>query len=70
MSFGMGRGLDFASFSKVVKTMRLVVITGTSRHEADMPIEMYNVPIFRIQIQIPERQAWTDGAKRRMVAKN
>jgi hypothetical protein len=54
MSFEPARGLDFPSFCKVVKTMRLVVLTGTNRYETDWPLQMYNIPIYNIQVEIPE----------------
>jgi hypothetical protein len=55
MSFGPAKGLDFATFSKVVKKMRIVILTGTARYEAEMPLEMFNVPICNIEIQIPQQ---------------
>ena|SRR2546430_11398060 len=51
MTFGPGRGVDFETFTRLVKRLTLKVITSEELLEVDMPMEFFNVPIFRIQAQ-------------------
>lgn len=43
--------VDFVHFCKLVKTMKFVVVTGTTRMEVELPLKFYNVPIFQLRIE-------------------
>jgi hypothetical protein len=54
MSLGMARGLDWASFRKLVKTMKVVVLTQTERFEVEVPVERFwRIPIYQLQVNLP-----------------
>lgn len=55
MALGMKTGLDQASFSKAVKSMKLVVVTGEGRREYDLPLAAFDVPIYGFKVA-PEPQ--------------
>jgi hypothetical protein len=54
MSLGMAKGVDYASFCKLVKRITVVVLTQTDRFEAEVPVEKFwCLPIYQIQVKLP-----------------
>lgn len=52
MSFGPAKGMDFASFCRVVKTMTLVAVVDGKRFVAPIPLRHFNVPIYNFTLEI------------------
>lgn|SRR2546429_1579886 len=58
MTFGPGRGVDFETFSNVVKRLTLKVISSEEELlEVDLPMEFFNVPVYQLQVQVSPAKA-------------
>lgn len=52
MGFGPAKGLDFASFCRVVKTMHYVVIVNGEKISVPLDLRCFNVPIYNFKVEI------------------
>lgn len=55
MALGLARGLDRESFMRLVKKMVLVVYAAGQRYECELPLEMFQVPVYNINVTIEEK---------------